>query len=72
MQNSRKTGAVKFFNATKGYGFIIDDDTKNDVFVHVSDLSDPRMKNTLRSGDFVTFEIKDGKKGIKAVNVKNH
>ena len=58
------TGKVKFFNETKGFGFITDDRGK-DIFVHVSALTEE-----LREGDNVTFEVQEGKKGPNAVNVK--
>ena len=58
------SGKVKFFNATKGFGFITDDDTKKDVFVHSSGLTDE-----IQDGDSVRFDTKEGKKGINAVNV---
>ena len=60
-----KTGIVKFFNGTKGYGFIKEDGTGKEVFVHVSGLIDKIKEN-----DTVTFEITEGKKGPNAVNVK--
>ncbi len=59
------TGTVKFFNETKGFGFIIDSSTGEDIFVHVSGLID-----SIREGDTVTFETQRGKKGMNAVNVK--
>ncbi|MBK6950553.1 MAG: cold shock domain-containing protein [Crocinitomicaceae bacterium] len=59
------TGKVKFFNESKGYGFIVDDESKKEHFVHISGLVDE-----VREGDSVTFELQDGKKGINAVNVK--
>jgi CspA family cold shock protein len=58
-------GQVKFFNETKGFGFIIEDDTKKEHFVHVSGLIDE-----VREGDEVEFDLKEGKKGLNAVNVK--
>ncbi|MBL7897767.1 MAG: cold shock domain-containing protein [Crocinitomicaceae bacterium] len=58
-------GKVKFFNESKGYGFIVDDETKKEHFVHISGLVDE-----VREGESVTFELQDGKKGINAVNVK--
>lgn len=58
-------GTVKFFNDSKGFGFIIDDDSKKEYFVHVSGLIDE-----IREGDVVEFELKEGKKGLNAVNVK--
>ncbi len=60
-----KTGKVKFFNASKGFGFIIDDEDGKDYFVHVSGLIDE-----IRDEDEVTFELKEGKKGLNAVDVK--
>jgi cold shock protein len=60
-----KNGTVKFFNQTKGFGFIKDSESENEYFVHASGLID-KIKN----GDNVTFELKDGNKGLNAVNVK--
>ena len=60
-----KTGTVKFFNDEKGFGFIVDDETGEDVFVHVSGTVDAVTK-----GDSVHFEISEGRKGPNAVNVK--
>ena len=58
-------GTVKFFNETKGFGFIIEDGSNQDHFVHVSGLIDE-----IREGDSVEFELTEGKKGLNAVNVK--
>ncbi len=58
------TGTVKFFNETKGFGFITMDNNK-DVFVHVSGL-----KEEIRENDKVVFDLQEGKKGINAVNVR--
>ncbi len=60
-----KTGTVKFFNVSKGYGFIKDDSSGEEVFVHATGLADQ-----IRQDDKVTFEISEGKKGLNAVNVK--
>ncbi|MEN8120949.1 MAG: cold-shock protein [Bacteroidetes bacterium] len=60
-----KEGTVKFFNDTKGFGFIKDNESDNEYFVHVSGLIDE-----IREDDKVTFELKEGKKGLNAVNVK--
>jgi len=57
-------GTIKFFNADKGFGFIKGEDGK-EIFVHVTGL-----KDQVKQDDEVTFEIKDGKKGPNAVNVK--
>ena len=59
------TGTVKFFNNAKGFGFIVQDDTQQEVFVHVSGLTDQ-----VRENDKVTFDLERGKKGMNAVNVK--
>jgi len=59
------TGTVKFFNSTKGFGFIADSSSKEEIFVHVSGLVDE-----IREGDTVTFETARGKKGMNAVNVR--
>ena len=58
-------GKVKFFNTTKGFGFIVEDGTNNEHFVHVSGLIDQ-----INEGDAVEFELKEGRKGMNAVNVK--
>jgi len=58
-------GTVKFFNESKGFGFIVDSETKNEYFVHVSGLNDQ-----VRENDDVTFDLQDGRKGLNAVNVK--
>ena len=58
-------GTVKFFNETKGFGFISDESTSKEYFVHVSGLIDE-----IREGDTVEFELQEGKKGLNAVNVK--
>lgn len=58
-------GTVKFFNESKGFGFIIDNDSKKEYFVHATGLIDE-----VREGDEVEFELKEGKKGLNAVNVK--
>lgn len=58
-------GKVKFFNETKGFGFIKADESQQDVFVHVSGLVDE-----IQQDDEVSFDIEQGKKGLIAVNVK--
>lgn len=60
-----KKGIVKFFNTEKGFGFITDEETKEDIFVHKSGLID-----RIREDDEVTFETTHGQKGINAVEVK--
>ena len=58
-------GVVKFFNETKGFGFIIDADSNKEYFVHVSGLVDKVKEN-----DEVEFSLEEGRKGLNAVNVK--
>jgi len=58
-------GTVKFFNDSKGYGFINEEGSDKDHFVHQSGLIDE-----IREGDSVEFELQEGKKGLNAVNVK--
>ena len=57
-------GTVKFFNESKGFGFIEEEGTGKEHFVHVSGLIDE-----IRDGDNVEFELQEGKKGLNAVNV---
>jgi CspA family cold shock protein len=58
-------GKVKFFNETKGFGFIIENETGNEYFVHISGINE----NTLNENDEVSFELIEGKKGMNAVDV---
>lgn len=60
-----KTGIVKFFNTAKGFGFITDDASGEDIFVHATGLV-----HKVKDGNKVSFDTKDGKKGITACNVK--
>ena len=61
-----KTGIIKFFNEAKGYGFVTDDETKEDLFVHVTGLNGA----TVQQNDRVEFETQEGRKGINAVNIR--
>ena len=62
-------GKVKWFNGTKGYGFIEREDKEKDVCVHMSAVKDSGV-GYLDEGDSLTFEIEEGKKGPSAVNLK--
>ncbi|GAA4316473.1 cold shock domain-containing protein [Mucilaginibacter gynuensis] len=61
----QKEGTVKFFDTTKGFGFITQSDSRNDVFVHSTGLIDE-----IRENDTVSFDVEEGRKGLAAVNVK--
>ena len=58
-------GKVKFFNQAKGFGFIKDNESENEYFVHATGLIDE-----IREDDEVEFELTEGKKGLNAINVK--
>mgnify|MGYP000633928388 FL=1 len=60
-----KNGTVKVFNESKGFGFVVEDDSKTEYFVHVSGLIDE-----IREGDAVEFDLKEGRKGLNAVDVR--
>ena len=60
-----KQGKVKFFNESKGFGFIKDNESGTEYFVHVTGLVDQIKEN-----DEVSFDLKEGKKGLNAANVK--
>ena len=58
-------GTVKFFNESRGFGFIIEDDTNKEYFVHVTGLIDKVKEN-----DEVEYDLQEGRKGLNAINVK--
>ncbi|MFZ4263295.1 cold-shock protein [Sphingobacterium sp. HJSM2_6] len=58
-------GKVKFFNNTKGFGFITPNDGGEDIFVHSTGLRD-----NIRENDEVTYDVERGKKGLNAINVR--
>jgi CspA family cold shock protein len=61
----QKEGTVKFFNSQKGFGFISQNDNRNEIFVHVTGLIDE-----IRENDRVEYDVEEGKKGLNAINVK--
>ena len=63
-------GKVKWFNPTKGFGFIEREDKEKDVFVHMSAVRDAGM-NSLDEGQALSFEVEDGPKGPNATNLKS-
>jgi len=58
-------GTVKFFNESKGFGFVTEEGSNKEYFVHVSGLIDE-----IREGDEVEFDLAEGRKGLNAINVK--
>ena len=66
-KNIMSKGTVKFFNDAKGFGFIIEEGSNQEHFMHVSGIAD---NAEVREGDIVEFELEDGRKGLNAVNVK--
>ncbi len=60
-----QTGIIKFFNESKGYGFIKEDLTDKEIFVHVTGITEP-----VRKDDKVAYDTVEGKKGLNAINVK--
>ena len=59
-------GKVKFFNSSKGYGFIVDDETGDDVFVHVTSLNGLKINE----GDKVEYVIEEGERGKTVTNIQ--
>lgn len=65
MSTTKNEGSVKFFNSVKGFGFIKDKASANEYFVHVTGCVD-----TINENDEVEFDLKEGPKGLNAINVK--
>ena len=63
------TGKVKWFNSKKGYGFLTEDGTEKDIFLHVSALEESKLK-TLKEDQKLQFEIKKEKNKLQAINLK--
>ena len=63
------SGKIKWFNAKKGYGFITDDETNKDIFLHVSALEDSKLR-VLKEEQKIKFDIKEEKNKLQAINIK--
>ena len=63
------SGKVKWFNAKKGYGFITDDETQKDIFLHVSALEDSKLR-VLKEDQTIVYDIKEEKNNLQAINIK--
>ena len=67
MSNNKKIGTVKFYNKEKSFGFIIDDETNDEIFVHKSGL---KSGVAITQDNRVSYSIEQGKRGLNAVNVE--
>tara|TARA_Y100000817_G_scaffold197132_1_gene154262 strand:- start:582 stop:800 length:219 start_codon:yes stop_codon:yes gene_type:complete len=63
------SGKVKWFNAKKGYGFITDDETQKDIFLHVSALEKSKLR-VLKEEQTIVYDIKEEKDKLQAINIK--
>ena len=63
------SGKIKWFNSKKGYGFITDDETNKDIFLHVSALEDSKLR-VLKEDQQIIFDIKEEKNKLQAINIK--
>ena len=63
------SGKVKWFNSKKGYGFIIEDETNKDIFLHVSALEETKLR-VLKEDQKIKFDIKEDKNKLQAINIK--
>ena len=63
------SGKIKWFNAKKGYGFITDDETSKDIFLHVSALESSKLR-VLKEGQTIVYDIKEEQDKLQAINIK--
>ncbi|MFL2852911.1 MAG: cold-shock protein [Candidatus Pelagibacter sp.] len=63
------SGKIKWFNSKKGYGFITEDETNKDIFLHVSALEDSKLR-VLKEEQKIKFDIKEEKNKLQAINIK--
>ena len=66
---SMPSGKIKWFNAKKGYGFITDDESQKDIFLHVSALEESKLR-VLKEDQVITYDIKEEKNKLQAINIK--
>ena len=63
------SGKVKWFNAKKGYGFIVDDKSKKDIFLHITSLEESKLR-ILKEDQKIVYDIKEEKNKLQAINIK--
>ena len=63
------SGKIKWFNSKKGYGFIKDDETQKDIFLHVSALEESKLR-VLKEDQTISYDIKEEKNKLQAINIK--
>ena len=63
------SGKVKWFNSKKGYGFITDDETNKDIFLHVTELENSKLR-VLKEEQKIKYDIKEEKNKLQAINIK--
>ena len=66
---SMPSGKIKWFNSKKGYGFITDDETNKDIFLHVSALEESKLR-VLKEEQKIKYDIKEEKNKLQAINIK--
>ena len=67
--STMSSGKVKWFNSKKGYGFITDDETNKDIFLHVSSLEESKLR-VLKEEQKIKYDIKEEKNKLQAINIK--
>ena len=67
--NTMPSGKVKWFKSKKGYGFITDDETNKDIFLHVSELENSKLR-VLKEEQKIKYDIKEEKSKLQAINIK--
>ena len=67
--STMSSGKVKWFNSKKGYGFITDDETNKDIFLHVSSLEESKLR-VLKEEQKIKYDIKEEKDKLQAINIK--